>query len=94
MELTADVKDELMGNFDQMATEFVLSYRQPSLTEYFIFVTDVGDVMGYLVVLIISVVLTLFIIKKWKYLIQIFLVLILATLSNMVLKRFIERARP
>lgn len=94
VEITARVKKEMMGSFDERVTEFFLSLRNPALTDYFIFVTDVGDVKGYLVILLIIVVLTFLIFKKWKYVAQIFVVLILATLSNMMLKRFIDRARP
>ena len=35
-----------------------------------------------------------FVFKRWKYVLQTILVLILATTSNMILKRFINRARP
>lgn len=94
VELTASVKQEMMGRFDEQATDFFLSFRNPALTDYFVFVTDVGDVEGYLVMLVISIVLTFLVFKKWKYVAQIFVVLILATLSNMMLKRFIDRARP
>lgn len=94
VELTAKVKGELLGNFDDRATEYFLSFRSSILTDYFVFVTDVGDVKGYLVIMTVSVALTFLIFKKWKYVGQIFLVLILATLSNMMLKRFIDRARP
>jgi len=94
IELTAKVKNEMLGEFDSKVTELLLSFRNPSLTKYFIFVTDVGDVKGYLVLLVVTLGLTIFIIKKWKYIAQIFTVLVLATLSNMMLKRFIDRARP
>lgn len=94
VELTAKVRKEVMGDFDQQITEYILSYRSPTLTKYFVFVTDVGDVKGYLVILIASVILSFLIFKKWKYVAQITIVLIVATLSNMMLKRFIDRARP
>lgn len=94
VELTAKVKKEMMGSFDQQATDYVLSYRNPALTDYFVLVTEIGDVKGYVVILIISIILAYLIFKKWKYVAQIFFVLILATLSNMMLKRFIDRARP
>ena len=94
VELTAKVKDELMGKFDAQVTDFVLSFRNDFLTDYFIFVTDVGDVNGYLVILLISTAVSYFVYKNWKYVAQITVVLVLATLSNMMLKRFIDRARP
>lgn len=94
VELTSRVKKEMMGDFDEQATDYIVSYRNSGLTDYFVFVTDVGDVKGYLVILIATVMLSFIFFKKWKYVAQITLVLILATLSNMMLKRFIDRARP
>lgn len=94
VELTDKVKNEMIDGFDQKITDFVLSFRSPALTDYFVFVTDVGDVKGYLVILLITIILSFLVFKKWKYVWQITLVLLLATLSNMMLKRFIDRARP
>jgi len=94
VELTSKVKNEMMGSFDEQVTNYVLSFRNDTLTDYFVFVTDVGDVNGYLIILLITVILSWLVFKKWKYVWQITLVLALATLSNMMLKRFIDRARP
>ncbi|WP_149276321.1 phosphatase PAP2 family protein [Pareuzebyella sediminis] len=94
VELTAKVKNELVGGVDQQVTDYVLSFRNPKLTDYFVFVTNIGDVKGYIIVLILTILISFFILKKWKFIGQIFLVLVLATLSNMMLKRFIDRARP
>lgn len=94
VELTETLKTEYLGTIDSKVTQYVFSFRSPGLTNFFIFVTNVGDVDGYLVVLAIMVLATAFIYKKWKYVWQIFVVLLLATSSNMVLKRFIDRARP
>lgn len=94
VELTAQLKTETLSNYDHEITEYIISYRNPVLTQYFKFVTEVGDVHGYLIVLGISILLSAFIFKKWKYIAQISLVLLLATLSNVMLKRFIDRARP
>ena len=94
VELSENVKEELMGNFDEQVTDTVLSYRNPSLTDYFVFVTEVGDVKGYLTVLAIIAVLSMMIFKRWKYVVQITLVLFLATVSNIILKRVFDRARP
>ncbi|MEJ1221369.1 phosphatase PAP2 family protein [Sediminicola sp. 1XM1-17] len=94
VELTAQLKTETLSNYDHQITQFIISYRNPVLTQYFKIVTEVGDVHGYLIVLGISVILSAFIFKKWKYIAQISLVLLLATLSNVMLKRFIDRARP
>ncbi|MEB8328383.1 phosphatase PAP2 family protein [Flavobacteriaceae bacterium KMM 6897] len=94
VELTATLKTETLSAYDHEITQYIISYRNPVLTRYFKFVTEVGDVHGYLIVLGISILLTAFIFKRWKYIAQISLVLFLATLSNVMLKRFIDRARP
>lgn len=94
VELTDTLSSETLAEYDRQITNFVISYRSPSLTQYFTFVTNVGDVYGYLVVLVIVIVISAMIFKRWKYVGQVALVLFLATVSNMMLKRFIDRARP
>lgn len=94
IELTATLQTDTLAAYDHEITQYIISHRNPVLTAYFKFVTEVGDVHGYLVVLGISILLTALIFKRWKYIAQISLVLLLATLSNVMLKRFIDRARP
>ncbi|WP_339842246.1 phosphatase PAP2 family protein [uncultured Maribacter sp.] len=94
IELTETLKTEVLANYDSAITDYVISYRSPTLTSYFKFVTNVGDTYGYLIVLGVFLVVSLFVFKRWKYVAQATLVLALATVSNMILKRFIDRARP
>ncbi len=94
IELTETLKTEVLANYDQSITDAIISYRTPALTTYFKFVTDVGDFHGYLIVLGIFLTLSLLVFKRWKYVLQATLVLGLATISNMMLKRFVDRARP
>ena len=94
VEFTASLRTGMLSEYDQMITDFVISYRSPMLTNYFRFMTEVGDVNGYLVILVLTVLLTWVILKKWKYVLQITVVLFLATFSNMILKRVFDRARP
>ncbi len=94
IELTETLKTEVLAAYDTAITDYIISFRSPGLTRYFKFVTDVGDIYGYLIVLIIFLVLSLLVLKRRKYVVQATLVLALATISNMVLKRFIDRARP
>lgn len=93
IELTDELKDDLPP-YDQLISEFIISFRNPTLTEYSIFVTYVGDFYGYLVVVTLASFITIVIYKKWKQVVQTIVVLLLASLSNMMLKRFIDRARP
>ena len=94
IELTETLKTEILASYDTAITDYIISYRSPTLTSYFKFVTNVGDTYGYLIVLGMFFLVSLFVIKRWKYVAQATLVLALATISNMMLKRFIDRARP
>ncbi|MGB3143173.1 MAG: phosphatase PAP2 family protein [Maribacter sp.] len=94
VELTENIKEDYMAEYDTAITDYVISYRTPALTAYFKFVTNVGDFYGYLIVVGVFCLLSLFVFKSWKYVVQTTLVLVLASVSNMMLKRFIDRARP
>lgn len=94
IELTETLKTDLLANYDQQITDYVISYRSPALTEYFIFVTHVGDIYGYAVVLGVLTLMSIFVFRSWKYTVQIVLVLLLSAVSNLILKRFVDRARP
>ncbi|MGE5943887.1 MAG: phosphatase PAP2 family protein [Flavobacteriales bacterium] len=94
VELTDTLSTDVLANYDKQITDYVISYRSPMLTDYFIFVTHVGDFYGYAVVIGISIFVSLVIFKKRKYVVQIVLVLALSGLSNWILKRAINRARP
>lgn len=94
IELTDTLKTDTLALYDQQITDYIISYRSPHLTDYFIFVTHVGDIYGYLIVLVSSILISLLIFKKWKYVAQITAVLFLSAVSNLILKRFIDRARP
>ncbi|MEO5788259.1 MAG: phosphatase PAP2 family protein [Gelidibacter sp.] len=94
VELTESLKTDLLADYDQQIAAYVISHRNPALTKYFIFVTHVGDIYGYAAVLIAFTLMSIFVFKNWKYIIQIVLVLILSAVSNLMLKRFIDRARP
>lgn len=94
VELTETLKSDLLADYDHQITQYVLSHRSPALTKYFIFVTHVGDIYGYLIVVGAFAVVSIFVFKRWKYIAQILLVLALSALSNLILKRFVDRARP
>ncbi|MGA8853307.1 MAG: phosphatase PAP2 family protein [Christiangramia sp.] len=94
IELTDTLKTDILANFDKQITDYVISLRSPALTNYFVFITNIGDLYGYLAVLTLYCLISWFVFKRWKYVLQTTLVLILATTSNMILKRFINRARP
>ncbi|MGJ8549665.1 phosphatase PAP2 family protein [Winogradskyella wichelsiae] len=94
IELTQNLKTNALAEFDTIITDYILTYRTPSLTQYFIYITNIGDVFGYLIVFILSNLAFLMIFKNWKYVIQLSVVLVLALSSNLILKRIINRSRP
>lgn len=94
VELTETLKTETLATYDTAITDYIISYRSPQLTSYFKFMTNVGDTYGYLIVLTVFLLVSLIVFKRWKYIVQATLILALATISNMMLKRFIDRARP
>ncbi len=94
VEMTEELAENELTAVDQSVTEFVLSFRSDALTRYFTFVTDLGDRYAYLVITVLLAAYYFIKHRSWKFILQISLVLILATLSNVVLKQFINRERP
>ncbi|WP_026775528.1 phosphatase PAP2 family protein [Polaribacter sp. Hel_I_88] len=94
VELTENLQTAILTDFDTQISEYVASFRTPTLTSYFTFITDVGDVWGYLISFTLCAILFYFFLKRWKYTIQLSLILILALSSNLLLKQLINRARP
>ncbi len=94
VELTDELADNELHAFDSFVTEWVTSFRSDTLTAFFSFATDLGDRYAYLVLIVLLSAYFLIRHRSWKFVLQSVLVLILATLSNMVLKQVINRARP
>lgn len=94
LELTENLKDKYMTNIDASVSQYIISFRTPTLTKYFTFVTKVGGPYGYAAVLIICLVVFYLIFKNWKYIIELTLVLLLSSVSNIILKQISNRARP
>ncbi|MFB9057570.1 phosphatase PAP2 family protein [Mariniflexile ostreae] len=94
IELTETLATDMLANYDHRFTQYVISHRSAALTKYFIAITHVGDVYGYIAVLLIVFLVSLLVFKSWKYVVQIIVVLMLSAVSNLMLKRFIDRARP
>lgn len=94
LEITRDLKADYMGQIDANISQYIISFRNPVLSKYFIFATRLGDNFGYLCVFIICAILFYLFFRDWKYFIILALVSILARGSNAVLKLIINRARP
>ncbi|MBK5214670.1 MAG: phosphatase PAP2 family protein [Flavobacteriaceae bacterium] len=94
VELTETLKDDVLAQYDQQISEYIISFRSPPLTQYFIFMTHAGDIYGYLIVFAIALIVSIVFFKNWWYATQTLFVLLLASISNTILKRFVDRARP
>lgn len=94
IELTEALKENELVKFDQEVSDFIISFRTTLLTEYFIFITNVGDVYGYLIMLALAILATILYFKNWKYILQTVFVLMLSAISNVMLKRLVDRPRP
>lgn len=94
IELTEDLAGSELQNFDEEATDYIISFRTPARTSFFQFITDLGDLNGYLIATFLVGVLFFLKLRNWKIILQLVGVTILAALSNVALKRAIDRARP
>jgi len=94
LNLTDSVRDNTVSEYDESISDAIVAYRSPFLTDYFTFVTEVGDAIGYAVVFVLCTLIFYLVFKNWKYVVQIATVMILALSSNLILKQVISRARP
>lgn len=94
VQLTDELAENELGEYDNAVTGFVLGYRSEPLTRFFEFMTDMGDRVAYIV---ISIALGIYFYirhRSWKFIAQTILVLLLSTVSNIVIKKVIHRERP
>ncbi len=94
IELTNTLSSDTVANYDGKITEFVISYRTPELNKILQFITNLGDLYGYIVITTICSILFYFKFKNWHYVVQLVFVIIISGLSNLALKEVINRARP
>jgi membrane-associated phospholipid phosphatase len=94
VELTDELVENELEGFDRSVTAWVLTFRRQSLTAFFQFMTHMGDIIAYTVISVTIGVYFYIRHRNWRFVAQTLLVLVLSALSNVVLKRFINRARP
>ncbi|HEY9185684.1 MAG TPA: phosphatase PAP2 family protein [Salegentibacter sp.] len=94
VELTEELSSKALLNFDNQLTAFISSFRDPDYHGLIKFITDIGDLYGYLISTILATTFLFWKLKNWKFIIQLVGVIILASLSNIGLKKAIDRARP
>lgn len=94
VEITDDLAENELTGLDKSVTEYIISFRSEALTNYFTFATDLGDRNAYIVITVFLAAYYFFKQRSWKFILQTTAVLLLATFSNIVLKRVFNRARP
>ncbi len=94
IDLTEILQSKLVAGFDQKVTDFIISFRSPQLNKVFQFITDLGDLYGYIILAALCGIGFYLKFKNWQYVLEMLFVLIIAGLSNLALKQVINRARP
>ncbi|CAM4261413.1 phosphatase PAP2 family protein [Gillisia limnaea] len=94
IDLTEILQSKTISRFDQTVTDFIISFRSPQLNKIFQFITDLGDVYGYLILTALCAIGFYLRFKIWRYVLEMLFVMIIAGLSNLALKQVINRARP
>jgi undecaprenyl-diphosphatase len=94
IELTEILQSEYLATFDSAISSCIMSYRSPFLTDYFVFVTNMFNTKGYIIIFAVCTTLFYMIFKNWKYVVQLVLVMVLALSSNLILKQIINRTKP
>lgn len=94
IELTDELAENELGEFDTTITEWVIGFRADGLTTYFRFMTDMGDRYAYVIITVLLGAYFFVRHRNWKFVAQTVAVLLLATLSNILIKGVINRQRP
>ena len=94
IELTDSLTGRALKGYDRKVTDFVISFRTPQLNKIFQFITDAGDLYGYIIATSIAAIFFFLRFRNWKIILELLSITILAALSNIALKRVINRQRP
>lgn len=91
--LTKEMSGNTTIQFDDEVSNFLISFRNPTLTHIMILFTKIGDFLGY-IFLFFSLSVFFIFKKNWKTIFQISLVMVFASGLNFILKNIISRPRP
>lgn len=94
VDLTNTLHTDALVGYDRKVTDFVISFRTPQLNKIFQFITNIGDLYGYLFLTALCTILFLIKFRNWRYVLEIVFVLAISGLANVALKQVIDRARP
>jgi membrane-associated phospholipid phosphatase len=94
IDLTGELAEQELKPFDDHWSAYIQSFRTENLTACLTVITHLGSKITYIVV--ISLLIIISFLKKigWNYILQVTVVLILSSLTNVLLKDIINRPRP
>lgn len=92
--ITEALLEHQVAGFDNAVSSYVHSWRTPVLTSVFTALTELGDIWGYGVVLLLVAVCLYLRKYDWKLSIQAGIVLLTTGAINIVIKSIIGRERP
>lgn len=94
VDLSEEISGKLVKKYDDAITDFIISFRTPVLNDFFVFITDMGDVYAYIIMTTIAAIFFFYKLKNKKFIFQLVGVLVLSALANIALKKAFDRARP
>jgi undecaprenyl-diphosphatase len=94
VEITEGLKEKEFTSYDNYFTQKIQSFHHPSITPAFQVITLLGSRMAYIIFILVIALFFFLKIGRLAFTIQTVLVLVLSSLSNIVLKRVINRERP
>ena len=95
LNIAENLQHHELVQFDNMIFEFIHNLRSPSVTAAVIFITDLGDLTAYCIMMpAIAVLLYYRGHHRWKLSLQALIVLASASLLNVIIKEIISRPRP
>lgn len=95
LEITSRIEADQLVMFDEAVTDFVYAFRSDTTTRFVTFITDVGDVQAYAIIIpLVAVLLYYRGHHRWRLSLQATIVLISASAINVGIKELISRPRP
>lgn len=94
IDLTGELAEQELQPFDDHWSAYIQSLRTENLTTCLTVITHLGSKITYIVVISLMIVISFFKKIGRNYILQVTLVLILSSLTNVLLKDIINRPRP
>jgi membrane-associated phospholipid phosphatase len=94
LEITENLFEDNLAPYDEAVTDAVMQFRSPALTKVFTYITHMGDRTVYLVIIVGLSIYFWLRFRNWKFTAQMTVVLMLTAISNVAIKKVINRTRP